>query len=390
MIESPQTEAIVVGLGAMGSAACFQLASRGVSVIGIDRYTPPHGFGSTHGETRVTRLAVAEGAEYVPLVRRSHELWREIEALSGTHLLTQSGGVVLARPASEFFEDTRALAERFEIEHERLSNRDVRERFGMFAVDETTEGYYEPEAGYLRPEAAVSAQLDLAARRGAQLRFGERVMAWSASTAGVTVTTDTATYGADRLVLSAGPWITQLFPEGRDIFAVHRQLLHWFEIRADYEQLRAMPVFVWDFGGDRPSFVHLTGFYGFPAIDGPAGGMKVATESYESTTAPDGRQHPAEPAEIERMYGMYLEGRLPSLGPRSLRTVSCLYTCTAANRFVIDRHPEHDAVLIVSPCSGHGFKHSAAIGEAVAQWVIGGPGAPDLDLGAFALARAAA
>jgi sarcosine oxidase len=387
---SSQAEAIVVGLGAMGSAACFQLASRGVSVIGIDQYTPPHSYGSTHGDTRITRLAVGEGPEYVPLVRRSHQLWREIEALSGKRLLTQSGGVVLARPASEFFEDTRAVARRFGIEHARLSNREVRERFGMFAVDEETEGYYEPEAGYLRPEVAVGAQLELAARSGTRLRFGERVLTWSASTEGVTVTTDRATYGADRLVLAAGPWITQLFPEGRDVFAVHRQLLHWYEIRAGYEQLRAMPVFVWDFGGARPSFVHLNGFYGFPAIDGPGGGMKVATESYESTTAPDGRQHPAEPAEIDHMFRNYVNGRLPFLGPRSVRTVSCLYTCTTGNRFVIDRHPEHCAVLIVSACSGHGFKHSAAIGEAVAQWVIGGPAAPDLDLGAFGLAHAMA
>jgi sarcosine oxidase len=390
VIESPHAEAIVVGLGAMGSAACFQLAARSVSVIGIDRFAPPHPYGSTHGDTRITRLAVGEGPEYVALVRRSHELWREIEALSGARLLTQSGGVVLARPASQFFEETRALARRFGIEHERLPNSEVRRRFAMFAVDDQIEAYYEPAAGYLRPEAAVKAQLELAARRGAHLRLGERVATWSASSHGVTVTTDRATYGADQLVLSAGPWITELFPEGRDIFAVYRQLLHWFEIRAGYEQLRAMPVFVWDFGGDRPSFVHLNGFYGFPAIDGAAGGVKVATESYASTTTPDGRQHPAGADEIEHMYRAYIDGRLPWLGRRSVRTVSCLYTCTPGNRFVIDRHPEHDAVLIGSPCSGHGFKHSAAIGEAVAEWVRGGPAAPHLDLSAFRLEHAPA
>jgi sarcosine oxidase len=388
MTASRRAEAIVVGLGAMGSATCFQLAARGISVIGVDQYEPPHLYGSTHGDTRITRLAVGEGPEYVPLVRRSHELWREIEEQTGARLLTHSGGLILSRPASPFFETTRALARRFGIEHERLSNAEVRQRFPMFAVDDETEGYYEPEAGSVRPEAAVRAQLELARRHGAELRFGEHVNKWAASGNGVTVTTDAGTYEAEQLVLCAGPWIPQLFPEGSDIFAVHRQLLYWFPILEGYEQLRDMPIFVWDFGGERSGFVHLRGFYGFPAVDGPAGGIKLATESYEATTTPDGQQHPATRAESADMYRDYVRAQLPWLGPEPVRTVSCLYTCTHGSRFVIDRHPDQDAVLIVSPCSGHGFKHSAAIGEAVAQWVSGGATEADVDLSAFRLSQA--
>jgi len=369
----------------MGSAVCFQLAARGISVIGVDQYKPPHPYGSTHGDTRITRLAVGEGPEYVPLVRRSHELWREIEEQTGARLLTQSGGVILSRPASPFFEATRALARRFGIEHERLSNADLRERFPMFAIDDDTEGYYEPEAGNVRPEAAVRAQLELARRHGAELRFGEHAHDWAASGNGVTVTTDAGIYGAEQLVLCAGPWIPQLFPEGREIFAIHRQLLYWFPILDGYEQLRDMPIFVWDFGGERSGFVHLHGFYGFPAADGPGGGIKLAAESYESTTTPDGQQHPATRAEIADMYRDYVQAQLPWLGPEPVRTVSCLYTCTHGSRFVIDRHPAQDAVLIVSPCSGHGFKHSAAIGEAVARWVSSGATEADVDLSAFRL-----
>jgi sarcosine oxidase len=381
--------AIVVGLGAMGSAACLQLAARGVSVIGLDQYAPPHPYGSTHGDTRITRLAVGEGAEYVPLVQRSHELWRQIEKETGERLLTQCGGVILSRPASPFFETTRALAQRFAIEHERLPNAELRERFPMFAVDELTEGYYEPESGYIRPEAAVAAQLDLACRHGAELRLGERVHTWAAASGRVAVTTDAGTYEAEQLVLCAGPWIGQLFPDGSDLFAVHRQLLYWFPVRTGYQQLRDMPVFVWDFGGERSAFVHLNGFYGFPAVDGPCGGVKLATESYETTTEPDGQPHPASHAETAEMYRDYVHSRLPWLGPEPVRTVSCLYTCTRDNRFVIDRHPDHEAVLIVSACSGHGFKHSAAIGEAISQWVTGGPAAPDIDLSAFRLMASA-
>ena len=209
----------------------------------------------------------------------------------------------------------------------------------------STVAYHEPEAGYVRPERAVAAQLALARRAGAQLRLGERVEGWSASARGVTVTTAGGTYAAGQLLLCAGAWIADLFPEGRDFFAIYRQLLFWFPIRERYAELRDMPAFVWDIGGDQQGFVHLDGFYGFPAIDGPGGGVKVAAESYAHTTAPDGRQHPASQAEIERMYGGCIAPHLPWLGAEPLRTVSCLYTSTRGSRFVIDRHLEHDNVL---------------------------------------------
>ncbi len=382
----PTADVIIVGLGAMGSATCFALAARGASVIGIDQYEPPHPYGSTHGDTRMTRLAVGEGAEYVPLVRRSHELWREIERLAGVELLTQPGGLVLADPGNPFLERTRDLARRYEIAHEDLSGDAVAERFPMFAVDAGTVGYHEPGSGYVRPERAVGAQLALARDRGATLRLRERVEEWTASRTGVRVRTGTGVYEADHLVLSAGPWISQLFAEGRDIFAVHRQVFYWFEIQRGYRELRDMPVFVWEFGGDRDAFTHLRGLYGFPAIDGAGGGVKVGTELYEQTTTPDGRQHPASRREAEEMYEHYIGPRLPWLGPRPLRTLSCLYTNAHDNRFLIDRHPDHDAVLVVSPCSGHGFKHSPAIGEAVAQWLL--DGASEIDLAPFGLARA--
>jgi sarcosine oxidase len=373
---------IVVGLGAMGSAACFQLAARGVTVTGIDRHHPPHHYGSTHGDTRVTRLALGEGPEYVPLVRRSHELWREIERETGATLLTQTGGLVLGPPDGPFLRQTRSVARKFGIAHETLDAAELRARFPMFTGDERTEAYFEPQAGYVRPESAVTVQLELARRHGAALALGEVVQDWAASSRGVTVRTDRDRYAAGALVLCAGAWIRQLYPEGGAIFAIYRQLLYWFPIREGYEQLRDMPIFVWDFGAD-DSFAHLNGLYGFPAIDGPGGGVKVASESYGTTVEPDGRQHPATSAESEAMYSTYVAPRVPWLGAEHLRSVSCLYTTTPGNRFVIDHHPAHDRVLIVSPCSGHGFKHSPAIGESVAQWVTEGASAIDLTPFAF-------
>ena len=166
---------IVVGLGAMGSAACSQPGRAGRVGDRIDQYVPPHPWGSTHGDTRITRLAIGEGREYVPLVRRSHELWREIEQATGTELLTHAGIVLLADPSSPFLAETRASARDYDIEHEDLTNAELRARFPMFRVEESTEAYYEPAAGYLRPEAAVTAQLELARRNGARLRLGEHV-----------------------------------------------------------------------------------------------------------------------------------------------------------------------------------------------------------------------
>lgn len=379
-------DVIVVGLGAMGSAVSWQLARRGLSVIGLDRYSPPHRAGSTHGESRITRLAVGEGDEYVPLVRRSHELWREIEAESSQALLTQTGGIVIGGSESDFLERTRAIADRHGIAHENLDEAELRRRFPMFAAGEEAGAYYEPEAGYVRPEAAVAVQLALAARAGARLCLDEPVVRWHASPAGVRVHTETARHDADQLVICAGPWISELFPDGSDLFAVYRQLLLWFAVAAPPPRLEEMPIFVWDFGGERSAFVHLRGFYGFPPLAGAAGGVKVATEQYERTTEPDGAQHPATPDEAALMRRDVIGERLPWLSETPLRTVSCLYTSTRANRFVIDRHPAHGNVMIVSACSGHGFKHSAAVGEAVAQWVAGG--APDVDLRPFAYGRA--
>jgi sarcosine oxidase len=378
-------DVIVVGLGAMGSATAHHLAGRGASVLAFDQYSPPHELGSTHGDTRITRLAIGEGLEFVPLVRRSHELWRELERETATQLLTQCGGLILGRPGDPFVAQTRQAALDYGIAHENLSHGEIAARYPMFALETEVEGYYEPESGYLRPEEGVRAQLERARALGAQLRFGERVNSWAASANGVSVQTDTGAYTGGQLVLCVGPWIETLLSERRT-FAVYRQLLFWFAIRERYEQLSAMPAFVWVFGREQQDFRHFDGIYGFPAIDGPSGGVKLATERYEQTTAPDGRQHPATPGEVGEMYERLVGPRLPWIGPTPVRTVSCLYTCTRNSTFVIDRHPEHDAVVIVSACSGHGFKHSPAIGEAVAQLVTAG--SSDVDLGPFTLARA--
>jgi sarcosine oxidase len=375
--ESP-ADVIVVGLGAMGSAVTFRLAERGLRVVGLDRFRPPHEHGSTHGETRITRLAIGEGADYVPLVVRSHQLWREIERDAATRLLHQTGGLVIGHRNDSFLESTRGTATDYGITHENLSNAELKQRFPMFDADGRTEAYFEPEAGFVRPEAAVSAQLSLAKRAGAELRLGETVVSWTASPAGVAVSTATDTLDASELVLCTGAWVTQLFPQAAGLFATYPQVIHWFPIRRGYEALRNMPIFVWETGGEQGEFAHLGCFYGFPAIDGAGGGVKLGTETYETTVDPDELQDVGVSGAAAAFYERHLARRFPWVGAEPLRSVPCLYTNTRGSRFVIDRHPGHAHVTIVSACSGHGFKHSAAIGEAVAQTIVNGGSQIDL------------
>jgi sarcosine oxidase len=383
-------DVVVAGLGAMGSATAYQLAMTGVSVLGLDPHRPPHTLGSTHGDTRITRVAVGEGLEYVPLVRRSHEIWREIEDRSGAEVLSQCGGLVLAPPqasfamhgSESFLERTVAAAEAYGLDHERLGTADVAARFPQFALAADEQGYYEPGAGFVRPEAAVEAQLRLALERGADLGFGERVVGYDDHGTHVTVRTTNRTVEASALVVTTGPWVSDLVPELVPMVRVLRQVLFWFGLRdpSSYPMLRASPVYIWSPGTDPDEVI-----YGFPMVDGPDGGAKVAREQYVVDTTPDDVDRSVGPAEVEEMYERYVRDRLPALSGRCVKAAVCLYTVTPDSRFVIDRLPSMPNVIVASPCSGHGFKHSAAIGECVARLATGGES--PIDLTPFALPR---
>ncbi len=378
---------IVIGLGAMGSATAHQLAMRGVDVVGIDRFAPPHTFGSTHGDTRVTRSACAEGAAYVPLARRSHELWRELEVATGDEIYTACG-VLMVGPGSgmgsmhgtdDWVGASIDLAERFEVPHEVLDGATARERFPMFSFDDAARAYLEPEGGFVRPEAAVAAQLQLAQRAGARLQLDTEVVHVRSTSAGVEVTTaDGAMLGAERVVLSVGAWLPSFVsdPALRADFIVYRQVLHWFDVDpawADRVSADELPVHLWSYGAGATDF-----FYGFPAIDGPAGGIKVATEQFAQTTTAESVDRDVSVGEAVAMYERCLRGRHAAASDRVLRSATCLYTVTSDSQFRIDDHPELPGVLLVSPCSGHGFKHSAAIGEAIAEQLTRDRSAIDL------------
>lgn len=361
-------DAIVVGLGAMGSATAYQLAKRGRRVLGLDRHHPPHALGSSHGETRVTRLAIGEGEAYTPLAIRSHEIWREIERETGERLLVECGGLIVSGAGSRatchvpgFFANTLAAAKRFGISHEILEAAAIRRRFPAFAVGDADVGYHEPSAGYVRPEACIEAQLALARAKGARLGFGETVLEIGERAGRAFVRTERATHEASHVVVTAGPWLPGLLgPVWAGRFVVRRQVLHWFEPAnaADFMPGR-FPVFIWELAG------HAQPIYGFPVVPGGAG-VKIATEQADTATTPETVDREVDPREGRELFEAKVGRAFPGLTGRCLRSAACLYTMTADSGFVIEPHPAFPRVLVASPCSGHGFKHSAAIGESLA------------------------
>ena len=380
-------DVIVLGLGACGAATAYQLARRGAKVLGIDQFSPPHAFGSTHGDTRVTRLAIGEGAHYTPLAVRSHAIWRDIEAETGDQLLKTNGGLIISGAdaaefhGSPFFANTVAAAEAHGIVHEMLDAAAIRKRFPLFAVGDDAVGYYEPSAGFVRPERCVAAQLRLAEKHGAVLHRNEKVVGFEATLSGVTVRTDKGSYEAGQLIVAAGAWLPSLLPPDlARLFKIFRQVQFWFDIEdAEPFAPETFPIFIWDLPQGRG------GVYGFPALDGERGGIKVATESYESTTTAETVARDVSAADARAVFDGFVAPYIKGVTSRCVRSLSCLYTVTRDFGFVIDRHPEFERVILASPCSGHGFKHSAAMGEALAQLALNG--SSDMDLRPFRLAR---
>ena len=379
-------ESLVIGLGAMGAATVYQLAKAGVKVAGIDRHHPPHTFGSSHGDTRITRLSVGEGAQYVPIVRNSHRIWRELEALSGEALFEQSGLLVLTswegfdpNDATDFTLRTIGLAQTYGIEHEVLDATQIRQRFPQFAqVADNAIGYYEPEGGFVRPERCIDVQLKLAEQHGATLYTGETVTDIRSDAHGVTVITDQRTLQADKLVVSAGNWAGGLLGAPFDrLLSVYRQQLFWFELEPGAELEGVSPTYILTHGPDETN-------YGFPALPGE-GSLKIATAQYHTVSTPETLDRTVSAAQEREMYQQQVQGRITGVTAKVVKSAVCAYTVTPDHHFIIDEHPTLQHTLVVSPCSGHGFKHSAALGEAFAQWCM--RGTSELDLSSFSLKR---
>lgn len=395
----PHYDAIVVGLGAVGSATLYQLARRGARVLGVDQFAPPHSLGSSHGQTRITRLAVGEGEQYVPLVRRSHEIWAELEAATGQSIYTRTHGLVLgprdgaaprAGKPDDFVRQTIEIAQRHGIAHEVLDTADLRRRYPQFKLRGDEFAYWERDAGFVRPEVAIGAQLQVAQAHGAEVRTHETVLSMEPQGDATVVTTTRGTYRADQVVLAAGAWLPQLVQAGGALHSaplagqlgVYRQAMFWFDVGTDTAAFgpAQFPVFIWALGDEEGN-----SFYGFPAVGPGAPALKIATAQYQATTTPQAVDRTVATAEADDMLRRYVQPRLNAGQARCTEAHACLYTVSPDHGFVIDRLPGWPCVHVASPCSGHGFKHSAAIGEALALRVLGLP--EWADLSAFSAER---
>jgi sarcosine oxidase len=337
----------------MGSAAAAHAASRGKRVLGIEQFQAAHDQGSSHGRSRVIRLAYFEDPAYVPLLRRAYELWRRLERHTGRDLLQITGGLMIGPPDSVVVSGSLRSAREHNLDHELLDAAQIRSRFPALTPIAGIVALFEKQAGIVFPEEAIRAHLDSAVDNGAHVHFDERVEDWSVSASGtIDLRTSRGRYESDRLILAPGAWASGLFKIDWLPLEVEPQQLHWFEPAGGAAPFVAdrFPIYIWDVGDGIQ-------FYGFPADD--EGRVKVAF--FRSNVKSEAAMREA------------LRPCIPALAAgRLVETVSCRYTLTPDHHFVIGHHPDYPSVVIASPCSGHGYKFASVIGEILSDLAVDG------------------
>jgi sarcosine oxidase len=356
-------DVIVIGLGGMGSATVHQLAQRGCRVLGLDQFTPPHNRGSSHGKSRIIRQAYFEHPSYVPLVLRAYELWQQLEQETEQQILTLTGGLMLGQANSTIVQGSLHSAQQHHLAYEFLDTATIHKRFPPLLLEPDTVALYEHNAGFIQPEIAISTYLQRAAQLGASLHFEEPVLDWHATDQGVKVITTAAEYEAAKLIIAPGAWATAMLKLDLPL-VIERQVLYWFEPVSHSDQFSAqhLPIYVWETQDG-------TQFYGFPADEK---GAKVAFfrgGQIEQSCTPATIDRAVHEYEIETMRKC-LQQYIPQLNGRLLDAVTCMYTSTPDEHFVIGVHPHYSQVVIASPCSGHGFKFASVIGEILADLSI--------------------
>jgi sarcosine oxidase len=387
-----ETQVLVLGLGAVGAAVAYQLERRGVDFLALERQPAAgHGFGSSHGESRITREAVGEGLDYIALVKRSHEIVAELEAAGAPRLREEcgvlylsSGGLgALRHGAADFLAATRAAGEAGGVELVELDAAAIRAAYPQFEVPDDTVGLLEARAGLLRPERCIAAQL--AGIAPGKLRFGETVLELAAATGGgVEVTTGAGVYRGAQAVVAMGAWTPGFVGEPfRREVKVLRQALHWFATEPGGPWADGGgPVFLWFHGAGEGDV-----FYGFPVLAEGRAGVKVATEQYAQACEPDAVDWTVSQDESRAMFEAHVRGRLAGVSAARIDAKACLYTWNGRSdedghqgRFLIGPHASVPGVTVVSACSGHGFKHSLGLGDALARQLLDEPEFCDLSV----------
>jgi sarcosine oxidase len=371
-------DVIVVGCGAMGSSASYHLARKGFKVLCLEKFSLNHPYGSSHGKSRIIRTAYAEHPKYVPLVQRAFELWLELQRDSNLKILTMTGALFVGSPESPLISGAKRSARWHSLQHEVLTHADIQARFPLFHPDPDQIGIFDPSAGMLYPENCIAANVDLALQSGAKFKLLEPLSEWNVSNQDssnpegkVRVRTKKGEYESDKLVFASGSWLTHLVKELNLPLQCERQVLLWFRPIKDPQKFRPerMPIFSWwEKSG--------ANFYGLPDV---GDGVKVVGHHGGEITDPERIRREVTEEDI-RPVREFLSRRVPYANGEIISSQTCMYTNTPDSHFLIDFHPRHKNVLLVSPCSGHGFKFSSVVGEIVSDLLSQGKTRHDISL----------
>lgn len=354
----------VVGLGGMGSAVLAQTAARGARVIGFEQFQPAHDRGSSHGRARMIRKAYFESPDYVPLLQRAYQLWRELEEETGTSLLRVTGVLSIGQAASEIISGTRRASALHDLALENLSRDEVRSRYPMIELLEEEEAIFEPEAGVLDPEAAVRAHLAHAQKSGAEARFGVRMQSWEATADGFEILLENGERIASRrLVLALGAWFKEALEALGIPIRVTRNVQAWFSPATTAFRAGRFPAFLVDRAG-LPAPL-----YGFPDF---GEGIKIAFHGGGASTSADALNREIDPVRDIAPLARAMESWAPGATRTFCEASACMYTLTPDEHFVIDRHPAHPDLILCGGFSGHGFKFAPVIGEIAAELALDG------------------
>jgi sarcosine oxidase len=370
-------DVIVAGVGGMGSAACWQLARRGKHVLGLERFDIPHAQGSSHGLTRIIRLAYHESPAYVPLVRRAMILWNDAAERFGEPLLFITGSLDIGPDGGDLVAGSLAACREHDLPYEMLPAADINRRFPGLRVPADHRGLFQADGGFVASERGIVAHVTLAQAAGAEIRARERVLEWSPiAGGGVRVRTTRETYEAGRLILSAGAWISDLVPSLRTMAVAERQVIGWFQ-PADTQPFMpdAFPVTILD--------VEEGAYYVLPIWSTP--GVKIGLHHHlrERGHADALSREPT--AADEALLRVCLARYAPLANGPVMTLRTCLYTNTPDEHFIIDTLPGNEDVIVASPCSGHGYKFASVVGEILAD--LATTGASRFDLSMFRIGR---
>jgi sarcosine oxidase len=371
-----QFDAIVIGVGGMGSASLYHLATRGLRVLGLEQFDIPHDRGSSHGVNRIIRLAYAEHPSYVPLLRRAYHLWRELERISGERLLVITGGLDIGLPDSRFVTGSLLSCEMHDIPHETLRSREVQSRFPAYSLPDDFVGVLQPDGGFLMSERCIVAHVEAAHAAGAVVHAREAGLGWEVRGQMVTVRTGRSEYRARRLVITAGPWASRVVPALGALARPERQVLLWAQpLRPELFRPESFPVFNMEAPDGH--------YYGFPVYGIP--GFKIGRYHHRGEQVdPDTMDREIHP-EDERVLRHGLARYFPEGNGPTLAMKTCLFTNSPDEHFILDRHPDSPSVVLAAGFSGHGYKFCSVVAEIMADLALEG-GSP-LDLSLFRLDR---